>query len=208
MSEENPSAESGPSSVTQSLGEEVPAPSVPRQTLDEAPTAPVEQTLDEAETTSPKPAPIAGDRPEEKPGEKPAPVVATLATEEAPAPRKRRGLLVGVFIGAVVIVLLAAISIVLLLRYQADPTAKAAVGSCLASLPSVEEGQDKEATGTRIVDCSDAAATHRVEGRLNNQTEEQARQSDECKDFPEATFSYRAIPAGRTGYVLCLKSLK
>jgi hypothetical protein len=236
VSEEQLSAESGSSTAgaTQSLGEVPESPVIPRQTVDEVPAAPVVQTLDTPAAAEPAPEPPASEPAADEAADKPAAAepapVQTLVTEAAPAlaptpeptpepaavpagatdaapPRKRRGLLVGVVFGAVVLLLLAAIAIVALVKFPTDPTAKAVAGSCLAGLPTVDQGQDKEATGTKIVDCADPTATHRVEGRIDNQTEDQARQPDICKAFPDATFSFRAIPTGGTGYVLCLKTL-
>jgi hypothetical protein len=54
------------------------------------------------------------------------------------------------------------------------------------------------------VHCSDADAVYLVEARLDNVTEEQARDKEICRGYRHATDIYRNVPVGGTGYVLCL----
>jgi hypothetical protein len=89
-----------------------------------------------------------------------------------------------------------------------DKTAEAKAGDCIAQLPDVAEGQQKEANNAKVVKCDAADAKFSVLGRLENQTEAQAAKDDICKAYPEAEYSYYSIPSGGKGYVLCLKELK
>ena len=161
--------------------------------------APVAEPVPAAEPTPP--AALAA-------AESPAVPTTPVPTPVVPAPRKsKRGVLTGAVFGLIVLVLLAAIGVLVYLRLYADPTKNAAAGNCLADLPVVAVGEDKEVTRVRVVDCADAAATHVVEGRIDNRTEAEAKSAEACKAYPDSTFIYRAVPPGGTGYVLCLKEL-
>jgi hypothetical protein len=197
--------------VTQSLGEAPPTTSLPKQTLGEAPveeaapSVPVAQVLEAA----PEPAPPAA--PEAAPERPTTPAEPVQVLSTAP-PKRRRGLLGGaifggVIFGVVVLVLVGAIGLLLYQRLNGDPTKDAKAGQCLAGLPTVEPGQDQEATGGKVVDCADSSAVYRIESRLDNQDSAQAKSVDVCKGSPEATVIYRAVPDAGTGYVLCLKKV-
>jgi hypothetical protein len=134
----------------------------------------------------------------------PVPAMPVPAESTAP-PRRKRRVLASVIFGLLVVVLLAAIGWVVYQRLYADPTRNAVAGNCLADLPVVAVGEDREVTSARVVDCGDASATHIVEARINNKTEAEAKSQEVCKAFPDTTFIYRAVPQGGTGYVLCLK---
>src|SRR5258706_130510 len=70
--------------------------------------------------------------------------------------KKKRGLLAGAIFGVVVLVLLAATGLVVYQKFYADPTKNAVAGNCLANLPVVAVGEDKDAKRTRVVNCNDA----------------------------------------------------
>jgi hypothetical protein len=135
------------------------------------------------------------------------PVEATVVAPPAPPRKKKRGLLVGAIFGLIVVILLAAIGVLVYQRYFADPTRWAVAGECLADLPVVAVGEDKEVSRARMVPCTDPAATHVVEARINDKTEAQAKDPEVCAAFPTSTFIYRVVPPGGTGYVLCLKKV-
>jgi hypothetical protein len=139
----------------------------------------------------------------------PAPPAEPSAAPAAPAdePKKKRGVLAGTVFAIVVVVLLAAIGYVVYQKFFSDPTRNAAAGNCLANLPVVAVGEDREVPRARIVPCNDSAAQYVVEARLDKQSEAQAKSTDICKAYPNSTFIYRAVPPGGTGYVLCLKKL-
>jgi Tfp pilus assembly protein FimV len=137
-----------------------------------------------------------------------APETPVTSPVVAPAPpKKKRGLLTGAVFGLIVLVLVAAIGVLVYLRLYADPTKNATAGNCLADLPIVAVGEDREVTNVRVVDCGDAAATHVVEARIDNKTEAEAKSASVCEAYPSSTFIYRAVPQGGTGYVLCLREL-
>jgi hypothetical protein len=173
-----------------------PEPAVPR-----APVAAPEPAAPRAPEAAPEPAVPRASEAAPEPAE-PLAVVVTLPPE-----KRGRGPIITLLIAIVVLAVLAAVGYFVVRRVYADPTRDATAGDCLRSLPVVEPGQDKEASDAEVVDCGDATASHRVEGRLDNQTADQVRSADVCKAFPEATFIYRAVPDSGNGYVLCLKKL-
>jgi hypothetical protein len=120
----------------------------------------------------------------------------------APAPRSRRGLLIGVGIGVVLLLALGASLYVVYNRLLGDPVRNAVAGNCIADLPAVPEGEELEVKTGRIVDCTDPAADYVVEGRLDRISDEQADSAEVCQSYEAATFVYRG-----TGYVLCLSAL-
>jgi hypothetical protein len=122
-------------------------------------------------------------------------------------PKRRRGLLGGLLFGVILLVLVAAILFLAYQRFTGDPTKNAQAGQCLGGLPAVAPGEDQEAKGGKIVDCGDASAAYKIESRLDNQSEDQAKSVDVCKGSPAATVVYRAVPSSGTGYVLCLSKL-
>jgi hypothetical protein len=211
VSEDMPSADStaAPAAPTTPAPTGAPeAMSIPRQSTGDAAltsgaAAAQPATPPAAASTAVKTEPLAPKVPAADPTEA---TPAESAAVDAPA-KKKRGLLAGAIIAVIVLILLAVVGVLLYQKVYADPTKDAVAGTCLADLPIVAVGEDKEATKARIVECTDSAATHQVEARVNNQTEAQAKSPDVCKDFPDSTFIYRAVPGGGTGYVLCLKPL-
>ncbi len=202
MSEEKPSADSDLTSAATGTGSSE-AMSVPRQSLGPAVESDgTAQPVDAPTATQPPAAPPT-------PAVSPAAPITPVTPPLAPAPprKSRRRLLVGAIFGLIVVVLVAAIGVLVYLRLYGDPTKNAVVGDCLADLPSVAVGEDKEVTSVRVVDCGDPAATHVVEGRLDNKTEAEAKSAEVCQAYQNSTFIYRAVPPGGNGYVLCLKEV-
>ncbi len=220
MSEEKPSADSDLASagaIAESSDSAPEATSVPRQSP-----GPVVESEGAAEAVEPSGMVAPGVESAaavEPTTAAPAPAIPTAAESPAapetpvmspvaPAPpKKKRGLLTGAVFGLIVLVLVAAIGVLVYLRLYADPTKNAVAGNCLADLPIVTVGEDREVTSVRVVDCGDAAATHVVEARIDNKTEAEAKSVSVCEAYPSSTFIYRAVPQGGTGYVLCLKEL-
>ncbi|WP_433347389.1 LppU/SCO3897 family protein [Micromonospora sp. CA-111912] len=91
--------------------------------------------------------------------------------------------------------------------FDKDGTADAKTGDCLAELPDVAEGERKDASGAEVVACTSSQAAYTVVGRVNGQTETQARTGKACEPFlqpgQEGYFFYNIKP-GSTGYLLCL----
>ncbi len=178
MSEQNPSSELPPAA---------PVPQPPQQSFGAAPSAPGGS---ESFGSAPQSTETADEAPEQK--------------------KKKSGL--GKIIGGLVTVILAVVigGGFFLVRnlLNSDPTADATVGSCITNLPEVAEGQDREANDAKLVDCTDPSAAYKVEGRLDNKTEAEATSATICQAYPNAEFTYRAIEAGGTGYVLCLSQIQ
>lgn len=175
-----------------------------------------------------EPEPVAKSEPEPEPAvtAEPEPVAQAKADPEAPAPDSpagapglktrataliaatqatpRRKALVGVGLAAVALLLLGAIGYTVWDRFIADPLRNAVTGHCIAGLPIVEAGEDREVGRARLVHCTDEAAVYLVEGRLDGVTEEESRDREICRGYRQATDIYRAVPPGGTGYVLCL----
>jgi hypothetical protein len=112
-----------------------------------------------------------------------------------------------VVFSVIVLALLGAIALVLYQRFYGDPTRDAVAGDCLADLPIVAVGEDREVGTARIVECTDSAATFVVEGRLDRVSAAQASGTEICQAYEDARFIYRAVPPNGTGYVLCLRQL-
>ncbi|MER5700815.1 hypothetical protein ABT023_02470 [Micromonospora sp. NPDC002296] len=91
--------------------------------------------------------------------------------------------------------------------FDKDATADAKAGDCLAELPDVAEGERKDASGAEMVACTSSQAVYTVVGRVDGQTETQARTGKACEPFlqpgQEGYFFYNIKP-GSTGYLLCL----
>lgn len=161
------------------------APPPPATPASPAPGAPVPPPVDSA---TPVPAPVP-----EPPAKKNSPV------------KKIVSVLVVIVVAAVVKFGLGAV------LGGEDKTAEAKVGDCLAALPEVAEGEEKEAPNAKVVDCTSTEAAYNVVGRVENQTEEQARVSKDCDQYAaegEEYAMFSAIPTGGTGYILCLKPKK
>ncbi|WP_229399736.1 LppU/SCO3897 family protein [Micromonospora okii] len=88
-----------------------------------------------------------------------------------------------------------------------DGTAKAKAGDCLAELPDVAQGESRDARGAEVVACTSTEAVYTVVGRVDGQTEAEARTGRSCEQFlkpeQEGYFFYNIKP-GSTGYLLCL----
>ncbi|MEU8208468.1 hypothetical protein AB0B85_04610 [Micromonospora sp. NPDC049044] len=88
-----------------------------------------------------------------------------------------------------------------------DETAAAKAGDCIAELPEVTGTKQEKVTDARIVECSSTEAAYNVVGRVNDQTEAQARADTACEQYfkpEEEGYIYSSILPGKTGYVLCL----
>lgn len=137
----------------------------------------------------------------------------TESTDDAPPSGGWHPLLrVLVVLGTVAV--LVGLGVFLLLRYDvvgrlvaADPTADARVGDCLAPLPEVAEGGQRQAQA-RLVACASPDAAYDVVGRLDGLTAAQAGEHNRCEPFVAeggTYYTYRSIPSGGTGYLLCLR---
>lgn len=88
-----------------------------------------------------------------------------------------------------------------------DGTAKAKVGDCVTELPDATGGEHKDAPGAELVACTSPKAVYTVIGRVDGQTEAQARTGQACEPFlqpGQAGYFFYNIRPGGTGYLLCL----
>ncbi|MFG1914149.1 hypothetical protein [Micromonospora sp. NPDC048898] len=88
-----------------------------------------------------------------------------------------------------------------------DETAAAKAGDCIAKLPEVTGTKQEKVTNARIVECTSTEAAYNVVGRVDDQTEAQAKAPTACEQFfkpGEEGYIYSSIKPGKTGYVLCL----
>lgn len=91
--------------------------------------------------------------------------------------------------------------------FTEDKTAEAKVGDCIAELPDIAEGQEEDASDAKVVECTSTDATYNVVGRVDGQTEAQAKDGAACEQYikedEDGYFIYNIKP-GSTGYLLCL----
>jgi hypothetical protein len=138
------------------------------------------------------------------------PLPAGEAFGAAPAPEKKGSVLkiVGI-VGAIVVALVIAGVVVLAKNALSGPNTKQAqVGNCIGNLPEVAAGENKAANNAKVLDCADANAAYKVEGRLENKTQAEAKADDACMAYANSEYTYSAIPPGGKGYVLCLSKIK
>ncbi|WP_329107409.1 porin [Micromonospora sp. NBC_01699] len=126
-----------------------------------------------------------------------------------PAPAKKSPIKKIVSVLVVIVVAVAVkFGVGAVLGGEEDKAAEAKVGDCLAALPEVAQGEEKDAPNAKVVECTSTEAAYNVVGRIDNQTEAQAKATTDCEQYAaegEEYSIYYAIPAGGTGYVLCLK---
>ena len=163
------------------------------------PTQPVGQTFGDAPTQAATP-------PTQTIGDTAAQPTQTFGDAPATPPAKRKMLRVvgGIVVGLLLLVLIGAFVAVRV--FSGNPTSNVGVGECLANVPAVAEGETREVTGARAVDCADEAATHKVEGRYEDKTAEESQEV--CASHPTASFMITtADDSGSRGYVLCLSQI-
>ncbi|MCG5444675.1 hypothetical protein NIE79_002833 [Micromonospora sp. NIE79] len=91
--------------------------------------------------------------------------------------------------------------------FNKDETAAAKTGDCIAELPEVTGTEQEEVDGAKVVECTSTDAAYNVVGRLDGQSEAQAKADTTCTQFfkeSEEGYVFSSIEPGKTGYVLCL----
>ncbi|MEV4118246.1 hypothetical protein [Micromonospora sp. NPDC049645] len=91
--------------------------------------------------------------------------------------------------------------------FNKDETAAAKTGDCIAELPEVTGTEQEEVDGAKVVACTSADAAYNVVGRMDGQSEAQAKADTTCTQFfkeGEEGYIFSSIKPGKTGYVLCL----
>ncbi|MEH0939075.1 LppU/SCO3897 family protein [Micromonospora psammae] len=88
-----------------------------------------------------------------------------------------------------------------------DRVGTAKAGDCLTELPEVTGGQERSVRDVAVVTCASGDAVYKVAGRVEDQTEAQARSGKACERYLTPTqdaYVFYSIEPGRTGYLLCL----
>lgn len=228
MSEEK-SAGEAPQQPQQSFGEAPPAPPVGQQSFGDAPPAQPPAAPPPPPPAAPPPPPPAapmpppaaqppaqpagevtlGDAPTQPAGDvtfgeappaPPAPPVPPVAE-----PAKKKGGVLRIIGGvAVALLLLCVVLAFVVFRFvNSNAASDLQVGDCIADVPTVAEGENRAIENVRKVDCTDAAATHKVEGRYEDRTAAEA--AEVCAVHPTADYYITtANDSGSRGYVLCL----
>ncbi|MGW5557396.1 LppU/SCO3897 family protein [Micromonospora sp. NPDC003944] len=91
--------------------------------------------------------------------------------------------------------------------FNKDETADAKTGDCIAKLPEVTGTEQEEVDGAKVVECTSTEAAYTVVGRVDGQSEAQAKADTTCTQYfkeGEEGYIYSSIEPGKTGYVLCL----
>lgn len=117
------------------------------------------------------------------------------------APSKKRGVMrrVLVYVVGIVVVLGGGFAY----RYfTGDPETRAEVGSCIADVPAVSEGQEAKANNAKVVECTSADAKYKVVGRFEDKTKTEA--DTLCGEIAETEAIFTSIGSSGKGLVLCL----
>ncbi|MEU7980444.1 MULTISPECIES: LppU/SCO3897 family protein [Micromonospora] len=88
-----------------------------------------------------------------------------------------------------------------------DETAEAKAGDCIAELPEVTGTQEKSVSDAKVVKCTSTDAVYNVVGRVEEQTEAQAKTGKACEQYikeGEDGYVFYNIAPGGKGYLLCL----
>lgn len=88
-----------------------------------------------------------------------------------------------------------------------DETAEAKAGDCIAELPEVTGTQEKSVSDAKVVTCTSTEAVYNVVGRVEEQTEAQAKTGKACEQYikeGEDGYVFYNIAPGGKGYLLCL----
>ncbi|MDH6461978.1 hypothetical protein M2302_002153 [Micromonospora sp. A200] len=173
-----------------------------------------------SEQVAPPPAPQAA-QPEQLAQPDPAPQAdaAPQADGAAPAASPVEAAATGsggrkalVIIGAVVVFLVVAglkfgLGTAIGSFLNSDETAEAKAGDCIAELPTVTGTEERSVSSAEVVKCTSTEAVYTVVGRVEDQTEAQARSGQACEQYikpSEDGYVFYNIAPGGKGYLLCL----
>ncbi|GIJ28609.1 hypothetical protein Vqi01_37710 [Micromonospora qiuiae] len=91
---------------------------------------------------------------------------------------------------------------------NSDEAAEAKIGDCIAELSATNLGEkETKVDGAKVVACTDSQAVYNVVGRVDGQTEAQARSDEACDEYfteGDDGYVFYSIKPGSTGYLLCL----
>jgi len=137
----------------------------------------------------------------------PQPAVAT--PPPAPSEAKKSGAkkALGIIGTILVIVVIAGLKFGIGSFLNKDETADAKAGDCIAELPEITGTEQEKVSGAKVVECTSTDAAYNVVGRVEDQTEAQAKADTACNQFfkeDDEGYIFSSIAPGKTGYVLCL----
>jgi hypothetical protein len=126
-----------------------------------------------------------------------------------PPPKKKTGRVVGIIVGAVVLLLILCVGgAVLVFNNAKHDAANAKVGNCLEG-EKLDSTTAKQVNNIKIVDCNSATANYKVVGVVSGKTEAEFDANDQiCKDYPTAESALWQGTQGESGSVLCLEPIK
>ncbi|MFI7075980.1 hypothetical protein ACIBO1_01640 [Micromonospora sp. NPDC049903] len=161
-----------------------------------------------SEQVASAPAPNAS----QDPSSVPAPPSGEAAGQSAPPTEPARGSggkkkLIGIVGALVVFAVITGLKFGLASLFDSDKTAEAKSGDCIAELPETIGEQETEVSGAKVVACTDTDAAYNVVGRVDDQTEAQARTGEACEPYfkeGEDGYVFYSVKPGATGYLLCL----
>ncbi|MEV6814640.1 hypothetical protein [Micromonospora sp. NPDC051296] len=160
-----------------------------------------------SEQVAPPPAPDASQHPSSVPA---TPGEAGVQPASPVEPEKKSGgkkKLLGIVGAIVAFAVVAGLKFGLANVFNSDEAAEAKAGDCIAELSETIGDEETEVEGAKVVDCADSAAVYNVVGRVDGQTEEQARSGDACTQYfkdGDDGYVFSSIKPGGTGYLLCL----
>ncbi|MDO3701156.1 hypothetical protein Q3W71_05615 [Micromonospora sp. C28SCA-DRY-2] len=129
-----------------------------------------------------------------------------------PEPKKSGGKKVFGVVGAIVVFLVIAglkfgLGTAIGNFLNSDETAEAKAGDCIAELPEITGTEEEEVDNAKVVDCTSSEAVYNVVGRVDGQTEAQAKTGEACEQYikeGEDGYVFYSIEPGKKGYLLCL----
>ncbi|MEH1167598.1 hypothetical protein V6V47_19655 [Micromonospora sp. CPCC 205539] len=141
----------------------------------------------------------------------PSPAVETPSPVEPEAKKSGAGKVLGIVGAIVVIVIIGALKFgigsLIGNALNKDETADAKAGDCIAELPEVNGTEEEEANNAKVVECTSTDAAYSVVGRVEGQTEAQAKEGAACQQYlkeGQEGYLFYSIKPGKTGYLLCL----
>ncbi|MEU8410284.1 hypothetical protein AB0C19_29135 [Micromonospora sp. NPDC048842] len=192
-----------PDAATPEPAVETPQAAVPQQAKPESATEAPQAAASESATETPQAA--APQQAESQPATETQPAAEPKA--EKSGAKKAIGI-----VGAIVVVLVIAglkfgVASAIGNYFNKDETAAAKTGDCIAELPEVTGTEQEEVDGAKVVECTSTDAAYNVVGRVDGQTEAQAKADTTCTQFfkeGQEGYIFSSIEPGKTGYVLCL----
>ncbi|MEV0805113.1 hypothetical protein [Micromonospora sp. NPDC050200] len=164
-----------------------------------------------SEQVAPPPAPQAA-QPEQLAQPEAAEPAAPAAPPVEPAAkgsggRKALGIIAAVGVFLVVAGLKFGLGTAIGKFLNSDETAEARAGDCIAELPEVTGTEERSVSSAEVVKCTSTEAVYTVVGRVEDQTEAQAKTGQGCEQYikpGEDGYVFYNIAPGGKGYLLCL----